>query len=209
MKNTTPEQLASQIDKWKWDTLQRVRGNSHSTIIGLIALEWCKNKDRTALDGAPEIQPKHIETLDTIKQKTLTKDQYEKEKHGHRNKIIPELLLLQGTKAKICVEVETTPKKYITKLDSLIYCMQHDENIEYGLLVTYDNRALQKEDKTYDERVEEYCHNLTNILNKPRHIFVKKIGKTQDKNFFCTGNYNLKFCKFTKDNEYKTQIYTL
>ena len=104
------------LKTFRWETLQRIYGCGHSSIIGFISTEWINlSPENSILDGAP--------SANTGKGRT-----------GQKN---ADLILCKVDSPLIAVEVETLVDKYDEKLDSLFEYMNNKNDfngIEFGLL---------------------------------------------------------------------------
>lgn len=104
------------LKAFRWDTLQRMYGCAHSSIIGFISSEWInQSKDNSILDGAPS-------------------PVVGKGRHGQKN---TDIILCKGDRPFIGVEVETSVDKYSEKIESLSAYLNNTKDfdgIELGLL---------------------------------------------------------------------------
>lgn len=104
------------IKEFKWENLNKMYGNAHSSIIGFISSEWiqaCKSKTHSIFDGAPGAR------------------YLESRRHS-------DLLLCKDEKPCVVVEVETSIHKYEDKIATLQAYLKEKEKFEglkYGLLV--------------------------------------------------------------------------
>jgi len=110
------DDIVTLLQKFKWNTLQRMNGCAHSSIIGFISTEWInQSEDNSILDGAPS----------SITGQGIS---------GQKN---ADILLCKGDKPFIIVEVETVVDKYKEKIKSLQSYLHNNDDfngIEFGLL---------------------------------------------------------------------------
>jgi hypothetical protein len=119
----TAHNIVRLLNKLQWNTLQRIYGSAHNSIIGFISSEWIKQSGlNSVLDGAPS--PKTG-----------------KGRKGQKN---ADILLCQRNKPYVVVEVETGVEKYNDKIDSLWDYMSNSKDykgLEFGLLVMTNGYA--------------------------------------------------------------------
>ena len=110
------KEIVGLLKAFRWGTLQRMYGCTHSSIIGFISTEWInQSKDNSILDGAPS-------------------PEVGKGRHGQKN---ADIILCKGDRPFIAVEVETSVDKYSEKIESLSTYLnntEHFNGIEFGLL---------------------------------------------------------------------------
>ncbi|MBL7994388.1 hypothetical protein JNM05_03365 [bacterium] len=104
------------IKSFRWNTLQKMYGCAHSSIIGFISTEWINmSTENSVLDGVPS-------------------PQIGKGRKGQRN---ADLLLCKNNTPYIPVEVETQVSKYNEKFETLRHYIENKENfngIAFGFL---------------------------------------------------------------------------
>jgi len=111
------------LKSFNWSTLQRMYGNPHPSIIGLISSEWInQSESNSVLDGAPA----------SITGKGRTNQQH------------ADVLLCKDDKPYVAVEVENNVSKYSEKIDSLWNYLHNNEvfrGMELGLLIMTNGYA--------------------------------------------------------------------
>lgn len=109
-------EIENLLKNFRWETLSKMYGCAHSSIIGFISTEWIRfSPENSILDGAPS--PKIGGS-----------------RKGQTN---ADILLCKGDRPYIAVEVETNISKYDKKLDSLFTYLNNKndfDGIEFGLL---------------------------------------------------------------------------
>lgn len=152
--------LLNEIKRFKWKTIKQMYGNAHSSVIGFISTEWINsnNKEkRFILDGAYSIG-------------------------NEKNKYTADLILCEGNKPQVVVEVESGISKYSDKIESLkTYLNEKDTNFKFGILIMLNGWRRKKDDGGYWEHnwgIEKEI--LKDIQDKILLISIKK--KEREKN---------------------------
>jgi len=129
--------IVNQIKEFKWNTLQRMYGSAHSSIIGFISTEWInKSKENSILDGPPS---------------PLIGKGWKGQKHA-------DILLCKKDKPFIVVEVETEVKNYSKKIDSIIQYLGNNEvfnGLKFGLLFMSNLRNHNEKYKHKLDQIKE------------------------------------------------------
>lgn len=119
----TVNDIENFLKSFRWNTLQKMYGSAHTSIIGFISSEWINQSElNSILDGAPS--PK------------IGK--------GRKDQKNAEILLCRGNKPYIVVEVETGVVKYSEKIDSIWDYLSNSKDfngIKLGLLVMANGYA--------------------------------------------------------------------
>lgn len=129
------------LKKFRWNTLQRMYGCAHSSIIGFISTEWINlSPENSILDGAPS-------------------PIIGKGRPGQTN---ADILLCKNGTPFIPVEVETNVSEYGEKIKSLFDYLDNKKNfdgIEFGLLFMTN---LCKGDMKYKHNWEKIKKSVKN-----------------------------------------------
>lgn len=152
--------LLDEIKCFKWKTIKQMYGNAHSSVIGFISTEWINSnnkKNRFILDGAYSIE-------------------------SEKNKYTADLILCEGDKPQVVVEVESGISKYSDKIKSLsTYLNKEDTNLKFGILIMLNGWRRKKDDGGYWKHNWSIEEEITeNIRDKILLISIKK--KEREKN---------------------------
>jgi len=149
-------QIEKLLKKFRWNTLQKMYGCAHSSIIGFISTEWINlsPEENSILDGAP--------SPITGKERS--------------NKRYADILLFKGDNPLIPVEVETSVSKYEEKLQTLLTYLRNTKDfngIEFGLLLMTN----------LGQGGKKYKHNWNNIKDcvKKEREAITLISVTKEK----------------------------
>lgn len=116
-KKMHADDILNVLKAFKWNNLQAMYGNSHSSIIGFISTTWIEQtKDHCILDGAPSPETGQ----------------------GRKGQTHADILLCKRDKPFIVVEVEANVVSYSKKLATILKYLQNDKDfggLEFGLML--------------------------------------------------------------------------
>ncbi|MEA3343699.1 MAG: hypothetical protein U9Q92_06030 [archaeon] len=128
------KEIEDLLKAFRWNTLQRMYGCAHNSIIGFISTEWISQLDcNSILDGAPS---------------PITGN-------GRMDQKNADIILCRGNKPFIIVEVETSVDKYPEKIKTLsdyLNKAKYFDDVEFGLLFMSN---LQNGERKYQHNWDE------------------------------------------------------
>jgi len=158
------------LKRFRWETLSRMYGLAHSSIIGFISTEWInQSADNSILDGAPS---------------SITG----KGRIGQKN---ADILLCKGNKPLIVVEVETTVNKYDDKINAMLSYLKNRDNfsgIEFGLLFMANHgdgaRNYKHSWEPAKQKIRNTTHNIAfvSIEKKKSSLSDSNLDKLRKRN---------------------------
>lgn len=141
------DEIEKFIKRIPWHILSNVYGNSHNTIIGLIALEWIKEKGNSVFEACPKCNGKY-----------------------------PDILLNKNNEIFAVVEVETSVKKYIEKLNNLKEFYHGYHGVKFTILIALNDNYGDSKKKKYTHYWDEYIsHSVWGDTNISKRISVLQI----------------------------------
>ncbi len=160
----------------KWDTLSKLYGSAHSTIIGFLSSSWlCYSPSHFVLDGAPS---------------TYIGSKEHEKRHA-------DLLFGIDKSPFIVVEVESTAKQYEEKLKTLYTYLDHTEDfsgLQFGMLVLLNYTGREDSYQHHWDKLKtvvcQRSHNIVLVSLQKRPERPPFDAKTHDRLSKDTGYYH-------------------
>lgn len=145
------------LEKFRWGILNRMYGLAHGSIIGFVSTEWiAQSGDNSVLDGAPS---------------PITG----KGRIGQKN---ADILLCQGNKPLIVVEVETTVEKYDDEINTILIYLENISGVEFGLFIMVNHGHGESNYKhcwgPAKQKIRKTAHNVALVSIEKKKSLLSK-----------------------------------